>query len=498
MVLRSGVKLWSSQSFRLATAEDLLPSLIKYFRCNMPPNTQATTAFGDAFGVGTDVPALPTASTASRAVSWAEVSRHSKEEDAWIVIRDRVYDVTRFAKEHPGGDIILTAAGGDATDVFAGFHASTNSWKMLPPLCVGTIDPTLGPSEIAKADASYYADVLQMRRDLQALNLFHSSKMYYAGKVATNVSILASSVGLVLAYPSSWFATIGAAVILALFWQQCGWLAHDFLHHQVFKNRSYNNLLGVLIGNIFQGFSVAWWKNKHNHHHAVPNVTDSPSGGDPDILTMPILWWSEKLIEGEDLDSLPRFLLRNQAILYWPILCMARTSWVIQSLLHQLLPRNRNVTSDTMYLTELAGLFIHHISYICLLVKIPTWSQMLVFLALSQGLGGLLIGIVFTVGHNAMDVLTPEEHKSTHFVSLQVRTTRNITPTWFNKWFSGGLNYQVEHHIWPTLPRHSLPQAAVILQKFCHDHNVPYSCKGLVEGNAEVWRLLAAIGVNAS
>lgn len=464
----------------------------------MPPNARTASIFGDAFGAGSEAASLPAAATASRGVSWSEIAHHSSKDDAWVVIRNRVYDVTRFAKEHPGGDIILTAAGGDATDVFSGFHASTDSWKMLPPLCVGTVDPALGASEVVKADESYYADVLKMRRDLQALNLFHSSKIFYFGKILTNVSLLAGSIAILLAFPKSWVATLLAAFVLALFWQQCGWLAHDFLHHQVFKNRTYNNIFGILIGNIFQGFSVAWWKNKHNHHHAVPNVTDSPSGGDPDILTMPVLWWSEKLIEGEDLDSLPRFLLRNQAVLYWPILCMARTSWVLQSILHQLLPRSRNVTSDAMYAIELVGLAVHHISYLALLAKIPTWGQMLAFVVISQALGGLLIGIVFTVGHNAMEVLTPEEYKSTHFVSLQVRTTRNITPTWFNKWFSGGLNYQVEHHIWPTLPRHSLPQASVILQNFCNEHNVPYSCKGLVEGNAEVWRLLAAIGVNAS
>jgi acyl-lipid Delta6-acetylenase / acyl-lipid (9-3)-desaturase len=340
--------------------------------------------------------------------------------------------------------------------------------------------------------------VVKMRRDMQALGMFKSSKAYYAYKLGTNVALLAASVALVASFPGSWAAVLAASLLLALFWQQCGWLAHDFLHHQVFVNRAYNNLFGVLIGNVFQGFSVAWWKNKHNHHHAVPNVTDSPSGGDPDILTQPILWWSEKLIEGEDLETLPRFLLKNQAVLYWPILCMARTSWVIQSLLHQLPPRNPHVTSTAMYVTELAGLALHHASFLYLLTFISPLAQRAAFVVITQGLGGLLIGIVFTVGHNAMDVLTPEEMKSNHFVSLQVRTTRNVTPTPFNSWFTGGLNYQVEHHIWPTLPRHSLPRAAVILQKFCSDHNVPYTCKGLLEGNAEVCRLLAAIGLNGA
>lgn len=433
-----------------------------------------------------------------RPISWSELSTHSSPNDAWIAIKGRVYDVTHFASKHPGGDIILTAAGRDATDVFAAFHAATDSWKLLPPLLVGHIDETLGPSDILKVDSNFLADIVHMRQQLHAINAFHSSKLYYAWKLSSNIAILTLSVIILLAVPDSWISVLASAVLLALFWQQCGWLAHDFLHHQVFVDRLYNNFFGILVGNIFQGFSVAWWKSKHNHHHAVPNVTDSPSGGDPDILTMPLLWWSEKLIEGEHLDTLPRFLLRHQAIFYWPILCMARLSWLIQSILHQTLPRNPFVTAKSMYALEVTTLAVHHICYLLLASCIPSPLKRVVFVLVSQALGGLFIGIVFTVGHNAMEVLTPDESKATHFVSLQVRTTRNVTPTVFNNWFTGGLNYQVEHHIWPTLPRHSLPKAAVILKAFCAKHGLPYSCKGLVAGNQEVCRLLSAIGINAS
>lgn len=52
--------------------------------------------------------------------------------------------------------------------------------------------------------------------------------------------------------------------------------------------------VSYVFGNLFQGFSVAWWKNKHNTHHAVPNV----HGADPDIDTMPLLAWSEHALEG--------------------------------------------------------------------------------------------------------------------------------------------------------------------------------------------------------
>lgn len=447
---------------------------------------------GAAFGAG-----APAKAAADCVVTWEELAAHGTLEDAWIAIRGRVYDVTRFAREHPGGDIIFTAAGQDATDVFAGFHASTSSWRYLPPLCVGVLDKPDAPP-IEGVDAEYVKDVIAMRKDLQALKLFDSSKLYYTFKVLSNVALMVASVLLVLGASHSWLAIVSAGILMALFWQQCGWLAHDFLHHQVFVHRGINNLFGILIGNIFQGFSVAWWKNKHNHHHAVPNVTDAPSGGDPDIATMPVLFWSEKLIEGEDLEKLPRWMLANQPVLYWPVLCMARISWVIQSVQHQFLPRNSKVTGDAMYVGEVAGLALHHFLYLLLVSTIASPVKAALFVLVSQSLGGLFIGVVFTVGHNAMDVFTHEEMRSTDFVRLQVRTTRNVDPNWFTNWFTGGLNYQVEHHIFPTVPRHHLPKVAVILRAFCDKHSIPYASEGLIAGNKAVCRLLSNVSLIAA
>lgn len=429
-----------------------------------------------------------------RELTWDEVTAHASAADAWIVIKNRVYDVTDFAKIHPAGDIILTAAGQDATDVFAAFHTGTSAASLLPPLCVGRVRGSRLPRT---AGEEYTADVLAMRQTMHRLRLFDSSKLYYLWKILSTTLICVASAVLLLSNPTSTPTVAVAAFVLAVFWQQCGWLAHDFLHHQVFNNRGLNNLGGLLIGNIYQGFSVNWWKNKHNHHHAVPNVTDAPSGGDPDIATMPILFWSEKLIEGEDLDRLPLWMLQNQAVLYWPILCMARLSWLLQSFQYQLLPRSEFVTSALFYATELLCLAVHHVLFLALVAHIPGWAHRALFCLISQALGGLFIGIVFTVGHNAMEVLTEKEMRNTDFVRMQVRTTRDVDPHWFTDWFCGGLNYQVEHHIWPTIPRHNLPKAAEILQAFCEKHGLPYYSATLIEGNREVCRLLAALSQKA-
>jgi len=66
-----------------------------------------------------------------------------------------------------------------------------------------------------------------------------------------------------------------AALLLAVFWQQSGWLAHDFGHHQVFKNRFLNDCVILMTGGLWLGFSAQWWKHKHNTHHAIPNLHES-------------------------------------------------------------------------------------------------------------------------------------------------------------------------------------------------------------------------------
>lgn len=414
---------------------------------------------------------------------------------AWIAIKNKVYNVSNFGKEHPGGNIIFTHAGQDATDVFSAFHPAV-IYNWLPRFYVGELlkdsSSTIGEAE---EEVDYRRDITAMKSELMKARAFKSSKLYYLFKVASNVAILGLAIAAIVVLNGMAGAVIGG-VLLALFWQQCGWLAHDFLHHQVFTNRIYNNLAGLVIGNVWQGFSTSWWKMKHNHHHASPNVVHTQAGSDPDILTVPLLLWSEKIIEGdsESLKDLPRFMVRHQKFFYLPLMAAARLSWLLQSLLFQFEPIHQYVGGLAMKIAEITTLMIHHIAVVYITSLLETTASRVVFQLICQSLGGLFIAVVFTVGHNAMDILTSEEMKSTDFIRLQVRSTRDITPTVFNMWFSGGLAYQVEHHIWPTLPRHSLPLASKILKQFCAKYDIPYTVEGLIKGNLAVCKVLSDVG----
>ena len=185
----------------------------------------------------------------------------------------QVYDVSEFAERHPGGRVLLTYAGKDATDVFSAFHAPS-TWPLLRPLLVGE----LVAEDASPAAGSLLADFRAMRASFAARGLFRASAPYYCFKVASTLSLAATAMAMLFLArsPSSgsvaFLDALASAVTLGLFWQQAGWLAHDFCHQQVFADRGANNAVALFLGNVCQGFSVGWWKAKHNQHLSLIHI----------------------------------------------------------------------------------------------------------------------------------------------------------------------------------------------------------------------------------
>merc|ERR1711916_133426 len=334
-----------------------------------------------------------------------EVAQHNRTEDCWLVVDDSVYDATNFLSSHPGGKVLASYAGADATDVFGAFHPES-AQKFLKPLYIGE----LAKGETVLPNPGLIGDYRKLKAEFEAEGLFEASPAYYVFKVVFNSCLLFAAVAIVVGLPRPLAALFGS-LTLAVFWQQCGWLSHDFLHHQVFENRTYNRYMGFLLGNFYQGFSVMWWQSKHNTHHAVPN-----------IQTLPILAWADEILEHGFTPGTPIFVLKNQKVLYLPILGIARISWVIQSIIHVF----TSADSWTWRRTEMAALAGHYLYFFSLVWYLgPTWGAVFFFLA--EAFGGLLLGSVFAINHNAM----------------------------------------------PVLPRHNFHLIQKLIQKLCEDHKLP-------------------------
>jgi len=444
------------------------------------------------------------APTKLRKVSLEELSQHRTPEDAWMSYKGKVYDVSGW-NDHPGGSVIFTHAGDDMTDVFAAFHPPS-ALKDLLKFEIGELDETVIPTGLyanklkPEEQKRFEKGYRELRAKILASGLFNASLIYYAWKVLSNFMILGASVACAVMSDSFAVNMIGA-FLLALFWQQSGWLAHDFLHHQVFRNRKYGDLMGVLIGNMCQGFSVQWWKSKHNSHHAVPNLHESSAAaadGDPDIDTMPILAWSLKMAESAKDSAAGRFFIRWQAVLYFPVLFFARMSWAYQSWVfvfggygqHSVKGASQDRKNMSYPFLEKVGLILHY-SWLGLVMYHMQPLHAIAYFLVGQTMCGLLLALVFGLGHNGMAVYPADQRPD--FWKLQVSTTRNITSNWFVDWFCGGLHYQVEHHLFPMLPRHNLKKVHTLVESFCKEYNVTYHEADMITGNIEVLTHLSKV-----
>ncbi|KAI9203735.1 fatty acid desaturase-domain-containing protein [Polychytrium aggregatum] len=444
-------------------------------------------------------PAAKKSSSAVRQFTWAEIDESRPKEfnvkgastkgPVYIVIDGKVYDVGGdFVRWHPGGAVIISQMGKDASSAFEVFHPES-AYETLANFYVGD----LKDGEPSKQN-DFAHEIKQLRAKFEKAGYFKSSKLFYAYKILSNLALLSASLGTLAYLGNNLVGIVFAAVCMGLFLQQCGWLAHDFLHHQVFENRAINNAFGYVIGNVAQGFSVAWWKNKHCTHHSAPNIHQQ----DPDIDTMPYLAWSEHALElfsdFKD-DTVARFLVSRQSILYFPILSLARIPWALHSILFVLPGHSECVVSDpTMLLIERSTLAIHWVWYLGTAFYFLSPLHALLYILLSQTVGGLFLASVFSLNHNGMSIYDDVTGKDIEFYQLQVDTGRNVTPTHFNNWFTGGLNFQIEHHLFPTIPRHHIGKTAPDVMAVCKKYGIPYHSTSFSGGIQEVVSRLGVIG----
>lgn len=429
----------------------------------------------------TEALSAPRQNPSGNRFSLAEVARHASDDDCWIIVRGKVYDVSGWAREHKGGAVVYAFAGRDATDAFTSFH-SPAAWKELALRCIGELDAASKLSDLVH-------EFRALRTTLQLNGHFKSSKAYYAFKVASNFALLAASIALLVMAGDSLLITTLAAIFLGVFWQQTGWLSHDFCHHQVFTARRWNDAMGYLLGNLMQGFSSDWWKTKHNLHHAAPNELDPGMHAvDPDIDTLPLLAWSADMLKPAS--GKVRFhLIRWQSILFFPILILARFNWALSSLAHAV----RLARSTRRGKVELALIALHYVWHLGVALFFLPVPLAIFYALFSQIVAGALLAIVFVQGHSGREVFRARQD----FFSAQVLSTRDIHAGLWNDWFTGGLNYQIEHHLFPTMPRHNLAKVSAPVRELCAKHELMFDVSGMAESTVKVLKCLADIAAQA-
>ena len=269
------------------------------------------------------------------------------------------------------------------------------------------------------------------------------------------------------------------AVFLAVMFTQVGFLGHDAGHRQVFRSRRANYVLGVLHGNLGVGLSYGWWVDKHNRHHAHPNT----EGADPDIRPSAVAFTAA---QARTARGAARLAFRYQAYLFFPLLLLEALSLHVASI--------RALTSRTSRHrpAEAALLAAHVVGYLTVVFVVLPPVKAVVFIVVQQSLFGLYLGSSFAPNHKGMLVLDADDR--TDFLRRQVLTSRNVRGGWLTDFALGGLNYQIEHHLFPSMPRPNLRRSQALVRSFCEQQGVPYCQTSLAGSYAQALRHLSAAG----
>ena len=339
---------------------------------------------------------------------------------------------------------------------------------------VTAADPRSAAEPSASPRGSLYA---QLSRQVRQAGLMDRRRGYYAGRITVTVLALAAGWAVFILVGDSWWQ-LGVAAWLAVVFAQLGFLGHDAGHRQITASRQASYVLGVLLGNLGIGLSYGWWVDKHNRHHAHPNT----EGADPDIEISVLALTATQAAAPR---AVTRLMFRCQAYLFFPLLLGEAISIHVTSVraLGRRAPRYR--------LAEAALLALHLAGYLTAVLLVLSPLRAVVFILVQQGLFGLYLGCSFAPNHKGMPILAASDRSD--FLRRQVLTSRNVRGGWLTDLALGGLNYQIEHHLFPSMPRPSLRHAQTLVRAFCEQHGVPYCQTSLATSYAQTLRHLNTV-----
>jgi len=292
------------------------------------------------------------------------------------------------------------------------------------------------------------------------------------------MSLLAAGVAYLLVVHNFWLQLCDA-VYLAFVFGQIGFLGHDTCHRQIFHAAWKHHLSSMLLGNVLIAMSYTWWIGKHNQHHAYPNQFDM----DPDF-DIPAICFSQEEALGKR--KLRRLLASYQAYAFFPLMLFVGIDFQRTSIFYVLRKQGKE------RLLEVALLLVHYLLYFGLVFFQMTFWQGVVFIFVNQALFGLYIGSIFAPNHKGMPML--EKSSKMDFLRRQVLTARNVSSSPFNDFWYGGLNYQIEHHLFPSMPRNNLKEAQKVIKLFCQEHEITYHETGMFQSYKEILQFLHEIG----
>jgi fatty acid desaturase len=343
-----------------------------------------------------------------------------------------------------------------------------------------------------------------LMRQIKDAGLLQRRTGYYIARLTATTVLLAAGWAAFVLIGDSWWQ-LAVAVFLAVVFTQLGFVGHEAGHRQISASQRTNDLIGLLYGDLAIGLSFGWWVDKHNRHHAHPNQ----EGKDPDIEIGALAFTAS---QARDRGPVARFTYRYQAYLFFPLLLLEAVNLHVSSVQALIGSGYRQRTRERVLFAAhvvgyLAAVFLVLSPVRAIVVMLGLLATLIIsYLRLNAGRTkvaalerwsvdvpfGLYLGCSFAPNHKGMAILAADDRSD--FLRRQVLTSRNVRGNWIVDVGLGGLNYQIEHHLFPSMPQPNLRRARPIVRAFCERHALPYCETGLLTSYAQALRHLHAIG----
>lgn len=321
------------------------------------------------------------------------------------------------------------------------------------------------------------SDFAELSTEIKEAGLLERRRGYYITRIVANLVVFVGAWTAFVFIGDSWWQMFTAA-LLAVMFTQLSFIGHDAGHKQIFRRRRSNDAMGLAHGGLV-GLSYGWWVGKHSKHHANPNHEDD----DPD-LDIPVLAFTDN--QGGMKRGFLRWMAKYQAFLFFPLLLLEGFNLHLQGVTAIFRGDVKRRVVESLLLGT------HVAVYLAAVFLVLSPLTAIVFIAVHQGLWGVYMGCSFAPNHKGMPTL--QDGHPLDFLRKQVLTARNVRGSRWVDFTLGGLNYQIEHHLYPSMPRPNLRHAQAIVHDFCARHDIEYAQCGIFRSYGYVLRHLHAVG----
>ena len=342
-------------------------------------------------------------------------------------------------------------------------------------------------SATLSATQTHFSQVLNLVREagyLQKKPSFYIIRLIaitvIAGALWTGAGFLAWA-----AEQNSWWlvAAFALVALLGVMSAQYGFIAHEASHRQVFRNNKLNDWTGLVLANLFAGLSYGFWLRKHNKHHQRPNQI----GEDPDIAIRVLSFTTESKMAKKGVE---RWFSDRQGYLF-PLLLLFTG---FDLLLDSVAGLGRKDRPLGIRVLEFSLMMIRQFApYVVLAIMFgPLWAVAMWFVMMMSF--GFFMGAAFAPNHKGMPLIAKDSKLD--FFSRQVLTSRNIKGNWLKDNLMGGLNYQVEHHLFPSMARPYLRKAHAIVAEHCRENDITLVEMNLLASYKTIMQHLNKVGLS--